>query len=211
MNGKVMNFCGLWRSVAAARGFFAGALLVSGMMLAASSALAAPDGKSAPEIKDVAVVEKKGRLLAFVSLGSAFSPKVFEALHSGVTTRFTYELALMRDRAVLFDIEMDRQTLTHQVKFDALKKAYTFISQNGLDEKIEKVTKDRKKMMDWMAEINGHAIAKTRALDPKARYYLQVRANLNSVKFAFPFNYMLSFLNSKTPWAASPPFGSRGM
>ncbi len=188
-----------------------GALLVSGMMLATSPTLAAPESKSTPEIRDVAVVKKKGRLLAFVSLGKAFSPKVFEALHSGVTTRFTYEIALMRDRTILFDIEVDRQTLSHQVKFDALKKAYTFTSQNGSDEKIVKVTKGRKKMMDWMAEINGHPIVKTRALDPKARYYLQVRANLNSVKFAFPFNYMLSFLNSKTPWAASPAFGAKGM
>ncbi|MFC1491423.1 DUF4390 domain-containing protein [Nitrospinota bacterium] len=204
MRDKLMNSYALRGPLAALAAFLVVAFLVVPAFAAS--------GKEAPhEIRDLVVVEKQGRLLAFLSLNGAFSPEVFEALHSGVTTRFTYEIALMRSRPIIYDLELSRQTIVHQVKYDTLKKAYTFGSQNGSEEKIEKVTKSRREMMDWMAEINGHAIEQVRDLNAKGRYYLQVRANLNSVDFAFPFNYMLSFLAKKTPWHASKTFSARGM
>ena len=204
MSGKLMNFTTLWRLILTAGSI----LLLAGTGL---PAIGASENGSSPEIRDMVVVEKQGRLLAFVSLRAAFSPKVFEALQSGVTTRFTFEIALMRHRVLIYDTEVDRQTLVHMIKYDTLKKAYTFTSQNGSDEKIEKVTKSRKEMMNWMADINGHEIAQVGDLNPNERYYIQVRAKLNSVDFSFPFNYMLSFLASKTPWAASPLFDAKGM
>lgn len=204
MCDKLRKFYILWR-VAGALAALLACLLVPA---APTSAAAAAD---APEIRDIAVVEKQGRLLAFASLSGGFTPKVFEAIRSGVTTRFTFEIALMRDRPLIYDTEVFRQTIVHQVKYDTLKKAYTFTSKNGSDEKIVKVTKNRKVMMDWMREINGRVISQVRDMDPNQRYYLQVRANLNSVNFAFPFNYMLYFLENKTAWHASPTFGAKGM
>ena len=65
--------------------------------------------------------------------------------------------------------------------------------------------------MDWMAEINGHAMAQIEKLNPNSRYYIQVRAKLNSVDFAFPFNYMLAFLSKTTDWTISLPFDAKGM
>jgi hypothetical protein len=185
--------------------------LLAGLLAPVAPASAASPGAPAPEIRDIAVVEKKGRLLAFASLSGGFTPKVFEAIRSGVTTRFTFEIALMRDRPLIYDTEVFRRTIVHQVKYDTLKKAYTFTSKNGSDEKLVKVTKDRKVLMDWMREINGHPIAQVRDMDPNQRYYLQARANLNSVSFSFPFNYMLFFLENKTAWHASPTFGAKGM
>ena len=192
------------------RSFFAAAaiLLLAGTHM---PAFAASGNGITPEIRDVMVVEKKGRLFAFVSLRAAFSPKMFEALHSGVTTRFIFEIALKQHRTLIYDKEVDRLTLVHQIKFDTLKKAYTFSSQNGSEEKVEKVTKNRTERMKRMADINGHEIAQVGDLNPNEHYYIQVRAKLNSVDFSFPFNYMLSFLASKTPWAASPLFDAKGM
>ena len=204
MCDKLRKFYTLWR-VAGALAVLLACLLVPA---APTSAAAAAD---APEIRDIAVVEKQGRLLAFASLSGGFTPKVFEAIRSGVTTRFTFEIALMRDRPLIYDTEVFRRTIVHQVKYDTLKKAYTFSSKNGSDEKLVKVTKNRKVMMDWMREINGHVVAQVRDMGPNQRYYLQVRANLNSVNFAFPFNYMLYFLENKTAWHASPTFGAKGM
>ena len=204
MCDKLRKFYTLWR-VAGALAALLACLLVPA---APTSAAAAAD---APEIRDIAVVEKQGRLLAFASLSRGFTPKVFEAIRSGVTTRFTFEIALMRDRPLIYDTEVFRRTIVHQVKYDTLKKAYTLTSKKGSDEKIVKVTKNRKVMMDWMREINGRVISQVRDMDPNQRYYLQVRANLNSVNFAFPFNYMLYFLENKTAWHASPTFGAKGM
>ena len=164
-----------------------------------------------PEIHDVLVIEKKGRLMAFLSLKEAFTSKLFEIVNSGVTTRFTYEIVLMRNRTLMYDSVMKKQTLVHQVKYDTLKKAYTFSAKNGTDERIQKVTKSRGEMVDWMSGVNGHAVIQVRDLEPDGGYYLQVRAKLNSVNFAFPFNYMLAFLDQKTTWVSSPSFSAGGM
>ena len=204
MLGKLMNCLGLWISI----GLTAALLSIC---VPNTSLHAAPLNGTPPTIQDLEIVGKQGRLLVFASLNGAFTPEVFEALHSGVTTRFTYEITLKRDRKVIYDIETARHTLVHQVKYDALKKAYSFSAQNGTDEKIEKTTKVRKEMMDWMAEINGHAMAQIEKLNPNSRYYIQVRAKLNSVDFAFPFNYMLAFLSKTTDWTISLPFDAKGM
>ncbi len=205
MRDKLRKFYTLWRAAGAL------AALLACLLVPAAPAPAAAAEAAAPEIRDIAVVEKQGRLLAFASLSGGFTPKVFEAIRSGVATRFTFEIALMRDRPLIYDTEVFRRTIVHQVKYDTLKKAYTFSSKNGSDEKIVKVTKNLKVMMDWMREINGRVIAQVRDMDPNQRYYLQARANLNSVNFAFPFNYMLFFLENKTAWHASPTFGAKGM
>ena len=189
--------------------------MVAAFVLAAvfawTPAQSAPAEPDPPEIHDVLVIEKKGRLMAFVSLEKAFTSKLFEIVHSGVTTRFTFEIALMRNRTLIYDSVVKKQTLVHQVKYDILKKAYTFSAKNGTDERIQKVTKSRGEMVDWMSGINGHAVIQVRNLEPGNGYYLQVRAKLNSVNFAFPFNYLLAFLDIKTQWVSSPSFSAGGM
>ena len=204
MRGKLMNCFGLWK-------FLCLGVVLLALSFLGASANAAPQNATPPSIQDVEVVGKLGRLLVFASLNGAFTPEVFEALHSGVTTRFTYEIALIKGRKVVYDLETARHTIVHQVKYNTLKKAYSFSAQNGTNEKIEKVTKIRKEMIDWMSEINGHAIAQIEILDPGSHYYIQVRVRLNSVDFAFPFNYMLAFLSKKTEWTVSLPFDTKGM
>ena len=204
MRDKLRKFYTLWRVAGALAALLA-------CLLAPAAPASAGAAAATPEIRDIAVVEKQGRLLAFASLSGGFTPKVLEAIRSGVTTRFTFEIALMRDRLLIYDTQVFRRTIVHQVKYDTLKKAYTFSSKNGSDEKLMKVTKNLKIMMDWMREINGRVIAQVRDMNSNQRYYLQARANLNSVNFAFPFNYMLYFLENKTAWHSSPTFGAKGM
>lgn len=203
MFGNLMNSDNLMRS------FLAVAVLAAS--LAGRPAYSAPADTVPPSIGDVVVIQKKGRLVAFMSLKDAFTPELFEVIRSGVTTRFTFEIALMRNRTLLYDPVVKKQTLVHQVKYDTLKKVYTFRAQNGTDERTQKVTKNRGEMMDWMSEINGHSVIQVRDLEPGDGYYLQVRAKLNSVNFPFPFNYMLSFLDRNTPWISSRSFSAGGM
>ena len=198
------------KSYALERSFLVAAAVVAAA-LAWAPAHSAPIDPLPPSIHDVVVIEKKGRLMALMSLKKAFTSKLFEVVHSGVTTRFTFEIALMRNRALIYDSVVKKQTLVHQVKYDTLKKTYTFNAQNGTDERTQKITKSQGEMVDWMSEINGHAVIQVRDLDSDGDYYLQVRAKLNSVNFAFPFNYMLSFLDQNTPWTSSLSFSAGGM
>lgn len=191
----------LWK---AAGIFFLLALLVA-------PSLAASKKGAEPRIRDLLVVEKKGQLLVFASLDAGFSEDLSEAVRSGVTTRFVFELALMRVRRLIYDAEVLTRKVVHQVKYDALKKTYTFtLYREEADKGLRRVTRRRDEMVDWMAELNGEPIANIQELLKGGRYYLRARATLNTVNFSFPFNYLLSFMGRKTDWALSPAFSING-
>jgi len=205
MGAKFMNFGGLGR-------WWAGALILLLALAAGAPALPASGTAPALRIRDLLVIDKNGHLLVFASLEDPFaSPELFEAVQSGVTTRFTFELGLLRSRRFIYDSEILSRRVVHQVKYDALKKAYTFLIQREPQESAQRVTQSRDEMADWMREINGVAIAQVRELDPQSQYYLRIRARVNSVDFGFPFSYILAFMGQKTDWAYTPAFGLQGM
>ncbi len=179
-------------------------------------ALSAPahsvaDAQSGIHVRDVVVVEKNDELLVFGSLRGAFSPKLLEAIHGGVTGSFIFDISLLQSRKLIHDVEVFARQLSHRVKYSALKKTYTFlVKENGKDLE-RKVTDSEKEMMTWMLELNGVAIASEKALSPNEQYYVRIRARLKRVDFVFPFNYLLSFLEKKSAWNYSETFGLKGM
>ena len=102
MRDKLRKFYTLWRVAGALAALLA-------CLLAPAAPASAGAAAATPEIRDIAVVEKQGRLLAFASLSGGFTPKVLEAIRSGVTTRFTFEIALMRDRLLIYDTQVFRR------------------------------------------------------------------------------------------------------
>jgi hypothetical protein len=200
-----MNFGGLGR-------WWAGAVILLLALAAGAPALPASESSQTLRIRDLLVIDKSGQLLVFASLDDPFaSPELFEAVQSGVTTRFSFEIGLIRTRRFFYDSEVLARQVIHQVKYDALKKAYTFLLQRDPQETIQRVTQNRDEMADWMREINGIPIASLRELDGQSQYYLRIRARVNSVDFGFPFSYILAFMGQRTEWAYTQPFGFRGM
>ncbi len=174
-------------------------------------ALSATDNQDGIRLKDIIVIKKNGQLLVFGSLLGAFSPKLLEAIHSGVTTKFIFDVSLFRTRKLIYDLEVTSRQLHHQVKYSALKKTYTFYLKEGAKEIERKVTRSQGEMTDWMRELNGTPIGSGKTLSPKSRYYVKIRARLNQVDFVFPFNYLLAFWGKKSDWNYSPTFSSEGM
>ena len=174
-------------------------------------ALSATNDQGGIRIQDIVVVEKKGELLVFGSLLGAFSPKLLEAIHSGVTTKFIFDVSLLRSRKLIYDLEVSARQLHHQVKYSALKKTYTFHLKEGAKDIERKVTKSQGEMMDWMRELNGIPILSDEALSLNGQYYVKIRARLNHVDFVFPFNYLLAFWGKNSDWSYSQTFSSKGM
>ncbi len=171
----------------------------------------ATDGQDEIRMKDIVVVEKNEELLVFGLLLGAFSPKLLEAIHSGVTTKFSFELSLIRSRKLIYDLEVSSRQLDHQVKYSALKKTYTFHLKEDAKDIRRRVTESQGEMMDWMRELNGVPIASRELLSPNGLYYVKIRARLNHVDFVFPFNYLLAFWGKKSDWSYSRTFSSQGM
>ena len=205
MVAKLMNSGGFGR-------WWTGAVILLVALAAGAPALPASGPAQTLRIRDLLVVDKNGQLLVFATLDDPFaSAELFEAVQSGVVTRFTFEIGLIRTRRFFYDSEILFRRVVHQVKYDALKKAYSFLVQREPQEAIQRVTQSRDEMADWMREINGLSISPIRDLDPQSQYYLRIRARVNSVDFGFPFSYILAFMGSRTEWAYTQPFGSRGM
>ncbi len=187
------------------------ALTICALFALVDPALSATDDQGGIRIKDIIVVQKNGELLVFGSLLGVFSPKLLEAIHSGVPTKFIFDVSLLRSRKLIHDLEVSSRQLHHQVKYSALKKTYTFHLKEGAKDIEKKVTKSQGKMMDWMRELNGAPILSGEALPPNNRYYVKIRARLNYVDFVFPFNYLLAFWGKKSDWSYSRTFGFQGM
>ncbi|MBI3129103.1 MAG: DUF4390 domain-containing protein [Candidatus Tectomicrobia bacterium] len=205
MVAKLMNSGGFGH-------WWAGAMVLLLALIAGAPALPASGPQQTLRIRDLLVVDKSGQLMVFASLDDPFaSPELFEAVQSGVTTRFTFEVGLIRTRRFFYDSEIAARRVVHQVKYDTLKKAYAFLVQREPQEAIQRVTQNREEMADWMREINGLSMAPVRDLDLQSQYYIRIRARVNSVDFGFPFSYILSFMGNRTEWAYTQPFGPRGM
>lgn len=186
-------------------------ILICVLFVLVEPALSATDDQGEIRIKDIIVVEKNGELLVFGSLLGVFSPKLLEAIHSGVTTKFIFDLSLFRSRKLIYDFEVSSRQLHHQVKYSALKKTYTFHLKEGAKDIESRVTRSQGEMIDWMRELNGAPIASGETLSPNDRYYVKIRAQLNHVDFVFPFNYLLAFWGKNSDWSYSRTFGSKGM
>ena len=187
------------------------AIVICLLFVLVGPALSATDNQGGIRIEDIIVIEKNGQLLVFGSLLSAFSPKLLEAIHSGVTTKFIFDVSLLRSRKLIYDLEVTSRQLHHQVKYSALKKTYTFHLKEGAKDIERKVTRSQGEMTDWMRELNGVPIVSGEALSPNSQFYVKISARLSHVDFVFPFNYLLAFWGKKSDWSYSPKFSSKGM
>ncbi len=187
------------------------AIVICLLFVLVGPALSATDNQGGIRIEDIIVIEKNGQLLVFGSLLGAFSPKLLEAIHSGVTTKFIFDVSLLRSRKLIYDLEVISRQLHHQVKYSALKKTYTFHLKEDAKDIKRKVTRSQGEMTDWMRELNGAPIVSGEALSPNSQFYVKIRARLSHVDFVFPFNYLLAFLGKKSDWSYSQKFSSKGM
>lgn len=182
------------------------ALIIFFALLLALSAKAAAE----PSIIDIIVIDTDEKLRVFCTLESAFSEDVMEAIRGGVTTSFSYYIELMRKRSLWYDENVARKVLKHTVKFDSLKKEFTLRRESSTGEKEVRHTRDEEEAKDWLTEINGEPLRMRDLLKPGERYYVRVKADLNTVDFSFPLKWILFFLGDETDWSRSAYFKVKG-
>ena len=164
-----------------------------------------------PNLKDILVIKKNGKMLFFVSTENTVTEEFWEIVKKGVKTRFVYELELFKKVPYFFDSLILEKEIVHEVKYDPIKKIFACKSRNGVEDYFLKFTKESSEISDWMSQINGIELINSSKLDPANLYYLKIRVRFNSLNFAFPFNYFLSFTTKETDWHYSTDFASEGM
>ena len=164
-----------------------------------------------PNLGDILVIKKNKKMLIFVSSENTVTEQFWEVVRKGVKTRFVFELELYKRVPYFFDTLILEKEIVHEVKFDPIKKTFAYKSRNGEEDFFLKFTKDSSEISDWMSQINGIELIDSNKLYPAHLYYIKIRVQFNSLNFAFPFNYFLSFTTKETDWHYSTFFASEGM
>ncbi|MFQ5882016.1 MAG: DUF4390 domain-containing protein [Candidatus Methylomirabilales bacterium] len=157
---------------------------------------------------NVILTELQKDVLVFATLQEAFTQEIQESIINGVPTTFTYQIRLMRHRAVFPDAEVVVKAVRQQVAYDLLADEFRLTREDG-GEHNSQVTKSYTQVRRWMAELRGVRLIPREKLEAGQLYYVRVKAEIRSVSLVFPLNYLpffISLFNFDTPWASSSLF-----
>ena len=160
-----------------------------------------------PNIVNIGVATKGKYLVMNARLIDGFTDKISEAIENGVPVGFTYEIELRKENSVLADSLISSNTVRHKIQYDSLKKAYRFI-ETGKNVRRKVITRKTSRYKKLMLTLNNIPISPIYRLNPKENYYIRVKADLETDRFWFPFNYIFFFVpfnDFKTSWAQTSP------
>jgi hypothetical protein len=160
-----------------------------------------------PDIVNIGVGTKGKYVVVNARLVDGFTEKINEAIENGVPMGFTYHIELLQDNTAWIDSLISSNQIRHRVQFDSLKKVYRF-SELGKNVKRKVITRKDSRYRELMLTLRDIPISPIYKLDPEKKYYVRVRADLETDRFWFPFNYVLFFVpfsEFETSWAQTSP------
>jgi len=162
---------------------------------------------ASPNIVNVGVSTKGKYVVMNARLIDGFTEKILEAIESGVPMGFTFEIELRKENTAWVDSLVSSNTIRHKIQYDSLKKAYRF-SEVGKKVRRKVITRKTSRFKKLMLTLKDIPIAPIFHLDPNEKYYVRVKADLETDRFWFPFNYIFFFVpfsDFETSWAQTSP------
>ena len=169
--------------------------------------LVSPVSAVSPDVVNIGVGTNGKYLVMNARLVDGFTEKILEAIQNGVTMGFTFEIELRKDNTLWVDSLVSSNKVRHRVQFDSLKKIYRF-SESGKIVKRKIITRKESRYQKLMLTLKDIPIAPIYKLDPNEKYYVRVKADLETDRFWFPFNYIFFFVPFsafETSWAQTSP------
>ena len=169
--------------------------------------LVSPVSAGSPDVVNIGVGTNGKYVVMNARLVDGFTEKILEAIENGVTMGFTFEIELRKDNTLWVDSLVSSNKVRHRVQFDSLKKIYRF-SESGINVKRKIITRKESRYQKLMLTLKDIPIAPIYKLDPNEKYYVRVKADLETDRFWFPFNYIFFFVPFsafETSWAQTSP------
>lgn len=141
------------------------AVALAGWMLA---------GADTPGIQ-VSAMARDGRVHVTCGVSDGFTSELEQALRSGLTTTFTYDIDLRRSVSVWFDRGIAGATVTASAQFDTL--TGRFQVSRGVDGRIEdsRVSSDKADVVRFLTAFDRLPLFTTADLEPNVEYVVRVR------------------------------------
>ena len=169
--------------------------------------LVSPVSAVLPDVVNIGVGTNGNYVVINARLVDGFTEKILEAIENGVPMGFTFEIELRKANTLWMDSLVSSNKVRHRVQFDSLKKAYRF-SEFGKNVKRKIITRKESRYQKLMLTLKNIPIAPIYKLDPNEKYYVRVKADLETDRFWFPFNYIFFFVPFsafETSWAQTSP------
>lgn len=180
-------------------------ILISAFLV--TMVLVSPVAAVSPDIVNIGVGTKGKYVVMNARLIDGFTEKIQEAISNGVPMGFTFEIELRKANTIWMDSLVSSNKVRHRVQFDSLKKIYRF-SEIGKNLKRNIITRKKSRYQQLMLTLKDIPIAPIYKLDPDEKYYVRVKADLETDRFWFPFNYIFFFVpfsEFETSWAQTSP------
>lgn len=169
--------------------------------------LVSPVSAVSPDVVNIGVGTKGKYVVVNARLVDGFTEKIQEAIENGVPMGFTFEIELRKENALWVDSLVSSNKVRHRVRFDSLKKTYRF-SEFGKNIKRNIITREVSRYQKLMLTLEDIPVAPIYKLDPNEKYYVRVKADLETDRFWFPFNYIFFFVpfsEFETSWVQTSP------
>ena len=150
------------------------------------------------EIVDAGQELTRNLVLIHFRVDGAFTEGIVEAVHSGASTTFTYNVRLFREVPHLLDTRLFGFQFERTVRYDTLKQTYD-VSDNGRHRTADSLEEAER----LMTAVNELPVALRSAMEPQASYYVLVKAELAEVELPFvfsPFRFLVAPFDFETGW-----------
>jgi hypothetical protein len=134
--------------------------------------LRASDGVSDISVTPIA---RDGQVIVSFEMTDAFTPEVSDAIQSGLSTTFSYDVELRRNG--LLERTVASVTVSATVRFDNLTRRYQM--SRMVDGRLEdaRPTEDQAAVRAWMTRFERLPLSATAALETNGEYSVRVRAH----------------------------------
>jgi hypothetical protein len=152
-------------------------------------------------LEDIVVTNTRDSLLVYFTVTNCFTDEIVEAIENGISTSFLFFINLHEKNDLWWDREVESLTITHEVKYDNLRKVYTVRRSNGEETVIHAAGFEEARK--FMSEIVGAKLADLSSLEKGKKYKVSMMAQLDKVELPFALHHIFFFVklwDFKTPW-----------
>ena len=146
------------------------------LLLLAAVAAVSIGAAEAPVIR-ITPLAREGHVLVSFTLADGFTSDVRDAIQSGLTTTFSYDVDLKRDATFWFDHTLASTNVTASVKYDTLTRKFSLTrSSDGRIDEAES-TDSEERVRQRLTNFDRLPLFSSAGLEPNGEYYLRVRAH----------------------------------
>jgi hypothetical protein len=152
-------------------------------------------------LEDIVVTSTRDSLLVYLTVTNCFNEAIVEAIENGIPTSFLFFIKLYGKKSLWWDREVESLTVTHEIKYDNLRKLYSVRRFNG--EESVTSTADFEEAKKLMSEIVGLRLVDLDSLEKGKKYKVSMMAQLDKVELPFALRQIFFFVklwDFKTPW-----------